>query len=128
MGHMRRNLMPQMPLGQTDKGTSDGTSGKGETQSGCEKKKSSNNHVNVGINVGISMIIPDYHPGMSYPTSKRSFDDRKVAEASIRNLSATGHAGIRNFGGSPRATVVGSICQEGDILSRISSNGADSEW
>jgi hypothetical protein len=52
-------IMPQMSPGQTDKGTSDGTSGKGETQSGCGKKKSRNNHVNVGINVGISIIMPD---------------------------------------------------------------------
>jgi hypothetical protein len=33
---------------------------------------------------------------MSHPTSKRSLDAPKATKASIHNLSATGHAGIRN--------------------------------
>jgi hypothetical protein len=76
--------------------------------------KRGNNYVNVGINVGIHNIL-DSHPGMSHPTSKRSLDAPKATKASIRNLSATGHAGIRNFGWGRCATGVGGRCRAAGI-------------
>ena len=76
--------------------------------------KRGNNYVNGGIKVGIHNIL-DSHPGMSHPTSKRSLDAPKATKVSIRNLSATGHAGIRNFGWGPGASRVIDMCRESGI-------------
>ena len=64
--------------------------------------------------MGIHNIL-DSHPGMSHPTSKRSLDAPKATKASIRNLSPTGHAGIRNFGWGHGASGVIDICREAGI-------------
>jgi hypothetical protein len=62
------------------------------------------------------MTIPDPQPGSSSPASERSFDARKAKKASIRNLSATERARIRNFGWGSSVTGDGSMCREAGLL------------